>query len=274
MIPKVIHYCWFGNSDKPELIKKCIESWKKYCPDYEIIEWNESNFDINSIPYVAQAYADKKWAFVSDYVRLYAVYNQGGIYLDTDVLLHHGIDDLLQYRCWLASDDVRYIATGLGFGAEKGNTLIQAMMNAYKNYEYPSGTNVIRDTKIMERELPQWKKSDKSQIVSSGGGILIIGLKDYGKYATHLYTYTWADEEAQRKREAEIINKKKNRIGIRLVWKIKCAVRSPKIIAYFDNKRGSKSERIYTFLAYDFLDYGLIYFVKRLAHKVIRKKCS
>lgn len=272
MIPKVIHYCWFGNSDKLELIKKCIESWKKYCPDYEIIEWNESNFDINSIPYVTQAYADKKWAFVSDYVRLYAVYNQGGIYLDTDVLLHHGIDDLLQYRCWLASDDVRYIATGLGFGAEKGNALIKAMMDAYKHYEYPSGTNVIRDTKIMERELPQWKKSDKSQIVSSGGNVLIIGLKDYGKYATHLYTYTWADEEAQRKREAEIINKKPPQFSGCLMWKIKCAMRSPKLIAYFDNRRGTKSERIYTFLAYDFLDYGLIYFVKRFANKVIRKK--
>ena len=111
-------------------------------------------------------------------------------------------------------------------------------------------------------------------LVVSGGHTHLVIVKDYGKYATHLYTYTWADEETQRKREAEIINKKKNRIGIRLVWKIKCAVRSPKIIAYFDNKRGSKSERIYTFLAYDFLDYGLIYFVKRLAHKVIRKKCS
>lgn len=273
MIPKVIHYCWFGKSDKPELIKKCIESWKKYCPDYEIIEWNESNFDINSIPYVEQAYADKKWAFVSDYVRLYVIHKQGGIYLDTDVLLHHRMDGLLKYSCWLASDDVRYINTGLGFGAEKGNTLIQSMMNAYKNYEYPSGTNAIRDTKIIESELPQWIKSDKSLIVSCGGegDIFIIGLKDYGKYATHLYTYTWAGKETQRKREYEIINKKKNRFGGRLKWKIKCVMRSSKLIAYFDNKRGLKSERIYTFLAYDFLDYGLIHFVKRFANKVIRK---
>lgn len=272
MIPKVIHYCWFGKNGKPELIKKCIASWKEYCPDYEIIEWNESNFDISSIPYVAQAYADKKWAFVSDYVRLYAIYNHGGIYLDTDVILHHRIDDLLQYSCWLASDDVRYINTGLGFGAEKGNVLIESMMNAYKDYEYPFGTNVVRDTKIVERELPQWIKSDKSQIVSCGEeDILIIGLKDYGKYATHLYTYTWADKETQRKREYEIINKKKNSFGTCFMWKIKCAMRSPKLIAYFDNKRGSKAERIYTFLAYDFLDYGLIYYIKRLAHKVIRK---
>ncbi|MBQ8165848.1 MAG: glycosyl transferase, partial [Lachnospiraceae bacterium] len=75
MIPKVIHYCWFGGNEKTELIRECIKSWKKYMPDYEIIEWNETNFDINSNLYVAQAYKAKKWAFVSDYARLYAIYN-------------------------------------------------------------------------------------------------------------------------------------------------------------------------------------------------------
>ena len=114
MIPKIIHYCWFGGNPKSNLIKQCIDSWKKYCPDYQLIEWNESNFDINCNPYVKAAYEDKKWAFVSDYVRLYIVYNQGGVYLDTDVLLHNGIDELLKNSCWMASDDVRYISTGLG----------------------------------------------------------------------------------------------------------------------------------------------------------------
>ncbi len=79
MIPKVIHYCWFGKNEKPDIIKKCIESWKKYCPDYKIKEWNETNFDVNCIPYVRKAYLDKKWSFVSDYARLYAIYTQGGI---------------------------------------------------------------------------------------------------------------------------------------------------------------------------------------------------
>ena len=82
-IPKVIHYCWFGGKEKPPLVKKCIESWHQYCPDYEIKEWNETNFDVDCIPYVAAAYADKKWAFVSDYARLYLVYEYGGVYLDT-----------------------------------------------------------------------------------------------------------------------------------------------------------------------------------------------
>ena len=85
MIPKVIHYCWFGHSPKPALFQRCIASWKKYCPDYEIIEWNEDNFDISQNDYAREAYEEKKWAFVTDYARLWIVYNHGGIYLDTDV---------------------------------------------------------------------------------------------------------------------------------------------------------------------------------------------
>ena len=178
MIPKVIHYCWFGGNSKPEFVQKCIESWKQYCPEYKIVEWNESNFDVNCIDYVKCAYQDKKWAFVSDYARLWIIYNNGGIYLDTDVLLKNNLDDLLSYDCWLASDDVRYINTGLGFGAVKNHYIIEILMNAYSNYEYPSGTNVSRDTKVLENLLPNWRKSDTNQILD---GILIIGLKDYGK---------------------------------------------------------------------------------------------
>lgn len=195
MIPKVIHYCWFGGNPKSEIIQKCIDSWREFCPDYEIIEWNESNFDVNCIQYTADAYADQKWAFVSDYARLKVIYENGGIYLDTDVLLHNSLDELLQYNCWLASDDVRYIATGLGFGAKKHNEIIHNLESAYQNYKYPAGTNVVRDTNILEALLPQWKKSNKSSDV---GCVHIIGRSDYGKYATHLYTYTWADEERKK----------------------------------------------------------------------------
>ena len=88
MIPKTIHYCWFSCNPKPKLAEKCIKSWKKHCPDYEIIEWNEDNFDLSTAPlYVRQAYEAKKWAFVTDYVRLKLVYDYGGIYMDTDVEL-------------------------------------------------------------------------------------------------------------------------------------------------------------------------------------------
>ena len=85
MIPKVIHYCWFGRNPKPRLAEKCLASWRKYCPDYKIIEWNEDNFDIGSNLYVKQAYESKKWAFVTDVVRLQVLYTHGGIYMDTDI---------------------------------------------------------------------------------------------------------------------------------------------------------------------------------------------
>ena len=87
-VPKIIHYCWFGGNPKPKLAEKCIKSWKKFCPDYQIIEWNEENFDVSAAPeYVRQAYGVKRWAFVSDYVRLKALTVMGGIYMDTDVEL-------------------------------------------------------------------------------------------------------------------------------------------------------------------------------------------
>ena len=94
MIPKVIHYCWFGKGEKPKLAKKCIASWKKYCPDYDIIEWNEDNFDINCCPYVKEAYESRRFAFVTDYVRLYVMFTQGGIYMDTDVEVTRNLDEI------------------------------------------------------------------------------------------------------------------------------------------------------------------------------------
>lgn len=189
----------------------------------------------------------------------------GGVYLDTDVLLHSRIDELLENSCWLASDDVRYIATGLGFGAEKGNWLIKEIMEAYEGYEYPSGTNVIRDTVVIEKQLPEWKKSDRNQLVN---GIMLIGLKDYGKYATHLYTYTWADEEVQIKRQADILSDRKNSIRTKIVWKIKTILRNPRFISFFDGLRGTKIEKIYTFIAYDLLDYGALHFIRRFFNKI------
>ena len=95
MIPKIIHYCWFGRGPLPELARKCIASWRKYLPDYEIKEWNEDNFDVNIIPYTAEAYALKKYAFVSDYARFWILYKYGGIYFDTDVEVIRPIDDII-----------------------------------------------------------------------------------------------------------------------------------------------------------------------------------
>ena len=137
MIPKIIHYCWFGRNPLPPLAKKCIKSWKKHCPDYEIIEWNEDNFDIASAPlYVRQAYEAKKWAFVTDYVRLYVVHEHGGIYLDTDVELIKNLDEVLDAKGFFAFENGRYIATGLGFGAEKGSLLVREMMDVYTSISF------------------------------------------------------------------------------------------------------------------------------------------
>ena len=97
-IPKVIHYCWFGGHEKPKLINKCLETWKRYLKDYEIMEWNEENFNIDICSFTKEAYEDKKWAFVSDYCRLWVLYNYGGIYLDTDIEILKPLDDLLDNK--------------------------------------------------------------------------------------------------------------------------------------------------------------------------------
>ena len=132
MIPKKIHFCWLGGNKKPRFLKKYIRSWKKYCPDYEIFEWNESNLDISSFPlYTRQAYEQKKWAFVTDYIRLWIVYNYGGVYLDTDVELIRPIDDLLKKPSFFGFEDSSFVATGLMFGGEKGNPIIKELMDDY-----------------------------------------------------------------------------------------------------------------------------------------------
>ena len=101
MIPKVIHYCWFGGNELPEKAKSCIESWKKYCPDYEIIEWNETNTDINMNPYTTMCYEQKKYAFLTDYIRLIVIQEYGGIYMDTDVEIINNLDSLLENEAYL-----------------------------------------------------------------------------------------------------------------------------------------------------------------------------
>ena len=134
MIPKKIHYCWFGRGEKPKLARKCIASWKKFCPDYEIIEWNEDNFDMNENAYVRYCYENKKWAFLSDYARLAIVYREGGVYFDTDVELIAPIDGLLQHEAFFAFENDSYVATGLGFGAEANHITVQKMLEEYASF--------------------------------------------------------------------------------------------------------------------------------------------
>lgn len=131
VIPKKIHYCWFGRNPKPALAEKCIASWEKYCPDYEIIEWNEDNFDVNCNGYTQMCYQQKKWAFLSDYVRLVVVAEHGGIYFDTDVELLKSPDFLLKDEAFFGFETPQYVASGLGFGSIAHGQAIEAMLAEY-----------------------------------------------------------------------------------------------------------------------------------------------
>lgn len=155
MIPKVIHYCWFGKGEKPKLAKKCIASWKKYCPDYEIIEWNENNFDINCCPYVKEAYESRRFAFVTDYVRLYIMFTQGGIYMDTDVEVTRNLDEFLVHKAFSGFESETQIQTGIMAG-EKGFPLFENLLSYYdgrhfldKNGNQDTTTNVITITAML-----------------------------------------------------------------------------------------------------------------------------
>lgn len=141
-IPKVIYYCWFGRGKLPTLAEKCIKSWKKYCPDFEIICLNEDNFDISQNKYAKEAYDAGKWAFVSDYARLKVLYENGGIYLDTDVELLKPIDDLIEENGFMGFDDNGVISTGLGFACEKANPLVGTLLKDYDDISFilPDGS--------------------------------------------------------------------------------------------------------------------------------------
>lgn len=158
MIPKKIHYCWFGGNEKSKLAKKCINSWKKYCPDYEIIEWNESNFDVTKNDYLKFCYENKKWAFLSDLARLMIIYSEGGIYFDTDVEMIKNIDFLLEYKAFFGFENRKNIATGLGFGAIAHHSVVKTMIDQYeylqrdKNKQY----TLLKCPQLNTRALNEW----------------------------------------------------------------------------------------------------------------------
>jgi len=218
MIPKTIHYCWFGRNPKPKLAEKCIKSWEKYCPDYEIVEWNEDNFDIASAPlYVRQAYEAKKWAFVTDYVRLKVVYDHGGIYLDTDVEVVKPLDQFLQHRAYFGFEAREYVNTGLGFGSEKGLPLLSEMMEEYEqepflldNGSYNEKTCPIRNTEVFQRYGLVRENREQKLI----GDIVILPTEYFCPFITgsqmkrtkntatiHWYSGSWLPDEEAKQRE-------------------------------------------------------------------------
>ena len=200
MIPKTIHYCWFGGKEKPEAVKKCIESWKKYCPDYTIIEWNENNFDTNYNKYTTDSYILGKYAYTSDIARLWVLYNYGGIYMDTDVMMYQNMDQFLKHSFFTGFESSHYPVTAT-MGAEKGNQLIKEMLDVYdkkvfqthKNWhDYETNTMIMSDIigKYFDRDVPVLQFKDNMAIYPPETFCSHVNLtKDV--YTQHLMLGSW-----------------------------------------------------------------------------------
>lgn len=136
LIPKILHYCWFGDKAIPKKNLQWMKSWEKFCPDYKIIEWNERNYDVSKNRYMFEAYKAKKWAFVPDYARLDIIYQHGGIYLDTDIELVKNLDEFLYQEAFCGFENEKAIAFGLGFGAKKHFNILKEIMNDYRDLSF------------------------------------------------------------------------------------------------------------------------------------------
>lgn len=164
MIPKIIHYCWFGRGEMPKLMKKCLKSWEKFCPDWKIVRWDEDSFDVNSTLWTKQAYEAKKYAFVADFVRIKALYEQGGVYLDTDQELIKPLEPFLHHKAFMGFLDKTNISAGV-LGAEKGHPMIAAMLAYYEDRPFltDSGADITPNTNWMtDILLEQGLKLDDS----------------------------------------------------------------------------------------------------------------
>lgn len=214
MIPKKIHYCWFGKKELPDKYKSCIESWKKFCPDYEIVEWNETNYDVSKNRYMYEAYQKNVWGFVPDYARLDIIYNHGGIYLDTDVELIKNIDNLLYQKGFSGFEDEKNVAFGLGFGAIKGLPILKSIMEYYDKISFineKGELNLIPSPEYITFILSQYG------LISNGEYQKVADMTIYpakvlsGKcmytmrtvikpwtYAIHHYDGSWATDRARR----------------------------------------------------------------------------
>ena len=231
MIPKIIHYCWFGGKELPIEVKKCIASWRKMCPDYEIIRWDESNFDVGQHPFVREAYKAKVWAFVSDYARLKVVYDNGGIYLDTDVELRKNLDSLREKRCYIGIQQNECLCTtGLGFGATKSNPVVQKMLKSYDDLTFSDSHvlelscprlndavirsyGAISDTEITE--LPEVTVYPPQYFDPYGGENLLCD----ETYSIHHYAASWTGKGNTLKRKIARLIGQNNIIYIKSLFK-------------------------------------------------------
>jgi Mannosyltransferase OCH1 and related enzymes len=205
MIPKVIHYCWFGGNPLPESAIKCIESWKKFCPDYEIKQWSEENYDINKIQYVKEAYQEKKYAFVTDVARLDIIYHEGGIYLDTDVEIIKSLDQLLDNSLYLGMETTGRVNTGLGFGAEPKHKFVKDNLNLYADIPFVSNITCVTYTTNMLKRYGLRNRNELQQLET----ILVLPTEylcpliletnrlkiTENTYSIHHYDMSWKDKK-------------------------------------------------------------------------------
>lgn len=209
MIPHTIHYCWFGHNPLPRSARKCIDSWRKYLPGYEIKEWNESNFDVDMIPFTAEAYARKKYAFVSDFARFYILYHEGGLYFDTDVRVIRRMDDIIERGAFMGMEQLFGVAPGLGLGAEAGMAIYKEMIDYYAQLHFADeagnplpGTVVKHTTDVLSRHGLELKAdlqqvagvwiypSDYFDPLDDATGRLTV---TSNTRSIHLYSKTWVD---------------------------------------------------------------------------------
>lgn len=236
MIPKIIHYCWFGGKPLDEKSKKCIESWKKYFPDYEIIQWNESNFNVNEIEFMKKAYDNQKWAFVSDVARLLIIYEYGGFYFDTDVEIIKSFNDIIDdgFEGYFGLEHDLLPNSGLGFGAIKHQKVIKELIDVYKNLDYDRYSEELGKVAcpIVTGDLLRkkgFKNKNQIQFISD----IKIFTCDYfdpinyqnGKvsltnntHSIHWYNASW--QELNEKIEQEKLRKLNSIFGIKLGEKI------------------------------------------------------
>lgn len=223
IIQKKIHYCWFGNTPIPEKFQRNIDTWKRYCPDYEIIRWDESNYNVTKNKYMKQAYDKKKWGFVPDYARLDIINTYGGIYLDTDVELLKSWDDLLQYKLFCGFESKQYVNFGLGFGAIPNNPVLVDMLKFYDNIEFvnkDASLNLVASpvyqTKILvQNGLLQNGHTQKTQSFIAFAPEYFSPINSYGigyptanSFSIHQYAATWFDESQYKEKEQFVKNYK------------------------------------------------------------------
>lgn len=230
VIPKTIHYCWFGGNPFSSLIEDCITSWKKFAPDYTIKLWNESNSPLESSSFVKDAFLNKKWAFVSDYVRLHALHNEGGVYLDTDMLLVKSLDPLLEHACFLGFEsESEYEVNCAIIGSEAGHPFIDEILNYYHGLKFniarPQAIPKITTGILNSHGL---KAKNSLQVVS---GVHVYPVEyfypwsfdehvkgsDYrdfiveNTHAVHLWDFSW-------KTELDYLRMRRYDLGFPLVW--------------------------------------------------------